>query len=71
MNLCTYELQTVSGLAVGETRDDSKEFEYDHSYWSVDTSDSHFTSQEQVWSTLKETNTCMYCSSQCVLLIIC
>ena len=41
-------LKTVSGIAVGETRDDSKEFEYDHSYWSVDTSDNHFISQEQV-----------------------
>lgn len=40
--------QTVSGIAVGETRDDSKEFEYDHSYWSVDTSGDHFVSQEQV-----------------------
>lgn len=41
-------LKTVSGIAVGETRDDSKEFEYDHSYWSVDTGDDHFVSQEQV-----------------------
>ena len=33
---------------MGETRDDSKEFEYDHSYWSVDSQDSHFITQEQV-----------------------
>lgn len=45
-------LKTVSGLAVGETRDDSKEFEYDHSYWSVDTSNDHFVSQEQVLHTV-------------------
>lgn len=41
-------VKTVSGIAVGETRDDSKEFEYDHSYWSVDSSNGHFISQEQV-----------------------
>ena len=45
-------LKTVSGIAVGETRDDSKEFEYDHSYWSVDTSNDHFVSQEQVLNTV-------------------
>ena len=45
-------LKTVSGIAVGETRDDSKEFEYDHSYWSVDTRNDHFVSQEQVLNTV-------------------
>lgn len=49
---CTSYFQTVSGIAVGETRDDSKEFEYDYSYWSVDTSDDHFVSQEQVLNTM-------------------
>ncbi len=38
----------MSGVAVGQTRDDSKEFEYDHSYWSVDSRDTHFIGQEQV-----------------------
>jgi len=33
---------------VGETRDDSKEFLYDFSYWSVDPRDQHFTTQELV-----------------------
>lgn len=42
----------MSGIAVGETRDDSKEFEYDHSYWSVNASDDHFISQEQVLNTM-------------------
>ena len=37
-----------SGVAVGEFRDASKEFVYDHSYWSVHKTDRHFASQEQV-----------------------
>ena len=40
--------QTVDGVAVGEKRDDSKEFKYDHSFWSVDSNDVHFITQEQV-----------------------
>ena len=43
-----YNSQTVEGVAVGETRDDSKLFEYDHSFWSVETQDLHFVNQEQV-----------------------
>lgn len=41
--------QTVAGVAVGETRDDSKAFEYDHSFWSVDSQDLHFVTQEMVY----------------------
>lgn len=45
VSFCT---QTVDGVAIGETRDDSKEFKYDHSFWSVDKQDLHFVTQEQV-----------------------
>lgn len=31
---------------------DSKDFSYDHSYWSVDSKDKHFTNQSQVFSDL-------------------
>jgi hypothetical protein len=41
-------LQSVAGIAIGETRDQSKEFVYDYSYWSVDPKDAHFVSQEKV-----------------------
>ena len=40
--------QTTSGVAIGETKDRSKEFVYDHSYWSVEPQDTHYISQEQV-----------------------
>ena len=47
---CKYiiSLQFVAGIAVGETRDQSKEFVYDYSYWSFDPRDAHFVSQEKV-----------------------
>ncbi len=43
-------------MVVGETRDDSKEFKYDHSFWSVDDKDTHFITQEQVgaWYTVAD-----------------
>ena len=40
--------QTRGGIAVGETKDDSKQFKYDFSYWSVHPTDAHYVSQEQV-----------------------
>jgi kinesin family protein 16B len=50
----TILFKSESGVAVGELRDASKEFIYDHSYWSVYKDDPHFTSQEQIFSDLGE-----------------
>ncbi len=55
--------QTVNGVAVGEKRDDSKQFEYDHSYWSVDAQDPHFTTQEQV---MRAVYVCVHVLCMCV-----
>ena len=44
---------------MGETRDDSKEFVYDHSFLSVDPMDDNFVSQEQVGCV------CGVCNSLC------
>lgn len=44
--------KSKAGITVGELRDASKVFVYDHSYWSVNKSDHHFASQEQIFSDL-------------------
>ena len=46
--VCVYK-QSRAGVAVGDVKDASIGFQYDFSYWSVDTSDSHFVTQEQVY----------------------
>ncbi|XP_019864249.1 PREDICTED: kinesin-like protein KIF16B, partial [Amphimedon queenslandica] len=48
----TILFKSEAAVAVGEMRDASKEFIYDHSYWSVSSDDSHFASQEQIFSDL-------------------
>lgn len=48
MECTVHVVQTTSGVAIGETKDRSKEFVYDHSYWSVNPQDTHYISQEQV-----------------------
>lgn len=40
--------QSREGVIVGEMKDASKQFVYDHSYWSVDPRDTHYITQEQV-----------------------
>ena len=45
--VCVYK-QSRAGVAVGDVKDASIGFQYDFSYWSVDTSDTHFVTQEQV-----------------------
>ena len=38
----------MDGIAVGESKNEAQEFEYDYSYWSVYPSDKHFVTQEKV-----------------------
>jgi kinesin family protein 16B len=41
-----------SNLKNSTLRDNSHDFTFDYSYWSLDESDEHFTSQEQVFDDL-------------------
>lgn len=41
-------IQTTDDVVVGQTREKVNEFVYDYSYWSLDSTDPRFASQEQV-----------------------
>lgn len=41
--------QTTDDVIVGQTRERVNEFVYDYSYWSLNSSDTNYTSQEQVF----------------------
>ena len=42
--------KTTDDVIVGQTREKVNEFVYDYSYWSLDSADPSYASQEQVYT---------------------
>ena len=47
-----FQIQAWQTSEDGESQEDTRNFSFDHSYWSCDPSDSHFISQEKVFEDL-------------------